>query len=133
MRPVPAGRIVPRDRGRTSAGRRAVAGEHADTSRSDPPQELTRMPATSRTAAPSRTPSRSARRAAAATRPFAPSRRHSFVRRATAQPAEILQPSDARTLRALFGERLVLPTDAAFEAGRMAHNLAFDKRPAAIV
>jgi FAD/FMN-containing dehydrogenase len=36
-------------------------------------------------------------------------------------------------LRARFGAQLLLPGDAAYEAGRFGHNTGFDRRPAAII
>jgi FAD/FMN-containing dehydrogenase len=84
--------------------------------------------------APARTvaPGRSTRRQTAGSRPVAPARRPALTRRA-ARPAELLAPADAKILRARFGEQLLLPRDAAYEAGRFSHNLAYDRRPAAIV
>ena len=96
------------------------------------------MPATSRSAAPSRTPSRSARRAAAA-RPAAPTRRPSLARRPVASPADaqaqsgVLAASDAPTQRALLGGQVLLQGDPGYDAARGAHNTTYDKRPAAIV
>ncbi len=85
-------------------------------------------PAPARTAAPVRSP----RRPSTGTRTVAPARRAALARR-DVRAAEVLSHSDVRTLRARFGERLVLPGDSGYETGRFAHNLGYDRRPAAIV
>src|SRR5262245_1276318 len=113
-------------------GRAARRASGADLPAHSPPHPTGAdpMPAV-RPAAPTRTaPSR--RRAATPTRQVGPARRPALARR-PAQAAEVIGRSDARTLRAVFGAQLVLPGDAAYEAGRTAQNLAFDRRPAAIV
>jgi len=48
-------------------------------------------------------------------------------------PASATRPETASILRDALGRDAIIPGDAGFESGRMAHNLVYDRRPAAIV
>jgi FAD/FMN-containing dehydrogenase len=75
---------------------------------------------------------RNARRQSPAAGPVAPARRRAPARRFVRSETHVA-PADVRMLRARFGSRLLLPGEAAYEAGRLGHNTVFDRRPAAIV